>query len=227
MEERLLQIGEWLAIYGESIYAYGASNFGSFSRTRTMPLASETFDVSPSIEDMTFASDQNNVFGQVSPRSSKGSIVYLGSYSSGSGCEVACAGNSSCLSFVYFSNSADPAYVGECFGRTDPVWLPLPQTGVTSGTKSFATAYYTRPKGNDNVVYAIIDTQTLGSVTLRALKGSSDTTVSVLGSECAVKLLTGDGVSFDVSHCKLRPTPTGRIMAYAVKMTNVSFQYSN
>jgi hypothetical protein len=75
----------------------------------------------------------NNMPGRIpAPKASTPAIRFLGVESALAGCEAACLALQGCTSFTWHHlDFVDRA--GQCYGRLDGVWAPVPQQGIDSG----------------------------------------------------------------------------------------------
>jgi hypothetical protein len=79
----------------------------------------------------------NNVYGQASPRADSEGIVYLGTMSTTAECEAAAKKDAQrrgpFTQWTFHTPKFGGDFAGQCFGRTDDAWAPVPQANVDSG----------------------------------------------------------------------------------------------
>eukprot|EP01137_Pigoraptor_chileana_P023801 Opistho-2@90706 len=174
MAERLLQVGDWLRVNGEAIYA-----------TRTWKVQQEYFAPNPKAF-VGRTKGRSNVFAGVpTPGSSAGSVVFLGSAADTASCESLCAASAKCLSYTWH-DATTGAWANMCYARTDNLWALTADAGHSSGKKRFYTVSYTAAKtGND--VFAIVDIWRRESIVLPSVTMTQDGTVEMLGVDGALE----------------------------------------
>lgn len=176
MQDRLKQVGSWLAYYGEAIY-----------ETRMFRVQSEVvfpFKYNDAHQIPTFTTQpvSDVVKGQVTVAGQNtSSVIPLGSnIGSASECQALCSKNSTCLSYTWYDRNTADGFALWCYGRLDEDDEYWTKPGAFSGRKDHYTVSYTF-KNSSNSVFAIVSPFPQGSLYLPSIKYTQSTQVHVVG----------------------------------------------
>lgn len=203
----LLGIGSWLEVNGEAIYNSSPRERG-FRREDEAPRC-------PSEKTCTFGfpfAGLNNVYG-VKPGQPQDGILFLGNATSPAECQSFCAAveNDGCSSFTWHQPNPLSNYSWMCYGRTDSVWAPVPESGHVSGRRGdsvFSSAVQYTTSNDGKVIYGHFDTWPADGQLVLKRAPLQKVSASLLGVAGSLHTSVGNGaLTIELPHLEPEQRP--------------------
>jgi len=212
MQERLVQIGDWLNVNREAIYS-----------TRVWRAQQDV--VFPNSTSYFYAPNSTTVYGICTEWVSNGcnttTVKLMGVTKTVQACEAYCNADTSCLSYTWYDSTGGSLAMA-CFVRIsyDDSWDPMYQSGAISAQKSHWTVQYTTLPAT-SAVYAIIHPWPPATFLIPSPKFTASTTVSLLGYGPVSVKGTAGAAGITLITPQLSPDQLPCDYSYSFKLENV------